>query len=58
MTRLMGLHFKIVYRQGKANVATDALPRVAHLMSLQAVSSVQPAWIQEVLNSYATDAQA
>jgi len=58
MTRLMGLHFKIVYRQGKENVAADALSRVAHLMSLQAVSSVQPAWIQEVLNSYATDAQA
>ena len=58
MTRLMGLHFKIVYRQGKENVAADALSRVAHLMSLQAVSSVQPAWIQEVLNSYTTDPQA
>ena len=40
MTRLMGLHFKIVYRQGKENVAADALSRVAHLMALQAVSSV------------------
>ena len=58
MTRLMGLHFKIVYRQGKENVAADALSRVAHLMSSQAVSSVQPAWIQEVLNSYTTDTQA
>ena len=58
MTRLMGLHFKIIYRQGKENVAADALSRVAHLMSLQAVSSVQPAWIQEVLNSYTTDPQA
>jgi len=58
MTRLMGLHFKIVYRQGKGNVTADALSRVAHLMSLQAVSSVQPAWIQEVLNSYTTDPQA
>ena len=58
MTRLMGLHFKIVYRQGKENVAADALSRVAHLMALQAVSSVQPAWIQEVLNSYTTDTQA
>jgi len=42
MTRLMGPHFKIVYRQGKENVAADALSRVAHLMSSQAVSSVQP----------------
>ena len=58
MTRLMGLDFKIVYRQGKENVVADALSRVAHLMSLQDVSLVQPAWIQEVLNSYTTDTQA
>lgn len=55
MTRLMGLDFKITYRQGKDNAAADALSRVARLMALQAVSSVQPAWIQEVINSYVTD---
>ena len=27
-------------------------------MALQAVSVVQPAWVQEVLNSYTTDSQA
>lgn len=58
MTRLMGLHFKIVYRKGKENLAADALSRVGHLMALQAASAVQPAWIQEVLNSYTTDIQA
>lgn len=58
MTRMMGLQFKIVYRQGKDNTAADALSRVAHLMALQSVSSVQLAWVQEVLNSYATDPQA
>lgn len=59
MTRLMDLHFKIVYKKGKDNVAADALSRVAHLLPLQTVvSSVQPSWVQEVLNSYATDPQA
>jgi len=33
----------------------DSLSRVGHLMALQAVATVQPAWIQEVINSYATD---
>jgi hypothetical protein len=55
MTRLMGLDFKITYRQGKDNAAVDALSMVARLMALQAVSSVQPAWIQEVINSYVTN---
>lgn len=40
MTRLMGLQFKIIYRQGKQNAAADALSRVAHLFDVQAVSSV------------------
>lgn len=42
MTRLMGLQFKIIYKQGKENLAADALSRVAHMMAIQAVSSVQP----------------
>jgi hypothetical protein len=54
----MEMNLHIVYRQGKQNVAIDALSRVAHLMAIQAVSSFQPAWIQEVLNTYATDPQA
>ena len=58
MTRLMGLQFKIIYRQGKENAPADALSRVAHLFAVQVVSSVQPAWIQEVINSYATDPHA
>jgi hypothetical protein len=58
MTRLMGLKFKIVYRQGKENTVSDSLSRVGHRMALQAVATVQPAWIQEVVNSYTTDPAA
>ena len=58
MTRLMGLKFKIVYRQGMENVVADSLSRVGHLMALQAMASLQPAWVQEVVNSYATDPKA
>jgi len=58
MTRLMGLQFQIIYKQGKENLAADALSRVAHMMAPQVVSQLQPQWIQEALNSYATDAQA
>ena len=36
----------------------DSLSRVGHLMALQAVASIQPTWIQEVLNSYATETKA
>jgi hypothetical protein len=58
MTRLMGLQFKIVYKLGKENIAADALSRIAHLYALETVAVVQPQWIQEVLNSYATDPKA
>ena len=58
MSRLMGLQFKVVYRQDKENIVADALSRVDHLMAIQAISISQPLWLQKVLNSYATDEAA
>lgn len=58
MARLMGLQFKVIYRIGKENCAANALSRLGHLFSLQAISEAKPLWLQEVLNSYATDVEA
>jgi len=58
MTHLMGLQFRVVYKKGKENLAADALSRVGHLMAIQAVSEIKPLWLQEVLNSNVTYANA
>jgi hypothetical protein len=58
MTKLMGLQFRVVYREGKENVAADALSRVRNAMVMHSVTKVQPVWLQDVLNSYITDMQA
>jgi len=34
MTRMMGLNFKIIYKKGTQNQATDALSRVGHMMAI------------------------
>jgi hypothetical protein len=54
MSKLLGLQFKIVYRQGKENLAADALSRMGHVLALQSVAEVTPLWLQEILNSYVT----
>jgi hypothetical protein len=54
----MGLQFKIVYRKGAENQAADALSRVGHLLTIQACTEVQLAWIQEIVNSYVTNPDA
>lgn len=58
MSKLVGLQFSFKYRRGVDNGAVDALPRVGHLLALDALSICQPQWLQEVANSYETDADA
>jgi hypothetical protein len=58
MAKLVGLQFKFQYRRGAENGAADALSRVGHLLSVNALSLCQPGWVQEVANSYETDSEA
>ena len=58
MVKLADLQFEIKYRKGADNCAADSLSRVGHLLEMQAITTCQPIWLQEVLNSYATDATA
>uniref|UniRef100_A0A453IXZ7 Reverse transcriptase domain-containing protein n=1 Tax=Aegilops tauschii subsp. strangulata TaxID=200361 RepID=A0A453IXZ7_AEGTS len=58
MSKLVGLQFTFQYRRGAENGAADALSRVGAALSVAALSLCQPAWVQEVANSYATDATA
>ena len=55
MSKMVGLQFSFKYRHGPDNGAADALSRVGHLLSIDALSICQPQWLQEVANSYETD---
>lgn len=56
-TKLLGLHYKILYRPGTDNRVADALSRCVQ-GELQAISVVVPKWLSEVQSSYLNDAEA
>jgi hypothetical protein len=58
MAKLVGLQFRFQYKKGTDNNAADALSRVGHLLTANALSVCQPNWVQEVINSYTTDSEA
>ena len=52
----MGLDYKIVYKKGSDNRAADALShRPTHNSSVYTLSTVQPAWLEEIVQSYSND---
>jgi hypothetical protein len=55
MSKLARLQFCFQYKRGVENGAADALSSVGHLLI---APICQPAWFEEVTNSYATDAKA
>jgi len=55
-TKLIGLQYKIVYKQGAQNSVADALSRRVHPADqVFSISSCSPTWLQEVLQSYLHD---
>lgn len=58
MAKLVGLQFRFQYKRGPDNGAADALSRVGHLLTANALSLCHPLWVQEVANSYETDTEA
>jgi hypothetical protein len=59
-TKLLGLHYKIVYKKGSENRVSDALSRRPHSSeeSCLAISTVVPQWCDDVIAGYSSDPQA
>jgi hypothetical protein len=59
-TKLLGLQYKLCYRKGLENRATDALSRRQHdpQESLAVITECQPAWFADVRASYQGNMQA
>jgi hypothetical protein len=62
LTKLLGLCYTILYRKGKENIVADALSRKHHnnapitaVGELDALTSILPAWYEEVHTSYDKD---
>lgn len=58
-TKLLGLQYRIVYKQGSDNSAADALSRRTHSQpECMAISTITPAWCEDIIKGYQRDPQA
>lgn len=57
-TKLLGLQYKVIYKQSLENGAADALSHCQSSDQVMALSTVQPLWLTELLACYATDSVA
>jgi hypothetical protein len=57
-TKLLGLQYRVVYKQGVDNRVADALSRRTQTDQVLAVSCATPQWLEEVIHSYAADSNA
>jgi hypothetical protein len=55
MVKLMGYNYKIEYKKGIENRATDALSRRPQEYELMSITIVIPLWINDVLSNYDQD---
>lgn len=57
LTKLMGLRYKICYKKGTENRVADALSRVTNhpTQQVMALSTVQPLWVQDLVDAYHID---
>jgi hypothetical protein len=56
MRKLAGLQFRFAYKKGSENIVADAISRVGAHLEFQAIFDVIPVWVQQVINSYHSDA--
>jgi hypothetical protein len=56
--KLMGFQYKIVYKKGVSNQAADALSRRPPTSHSFAMSTIQPKWLQTVVDNYSQDPHA
>ena len=56
LVKRLGYNYTIEYKKGKENKVADALSRAPHATKLLAISQVIPVWIEQVTDSYTSDA--